>query len=40
MEHCKEKTAIRHLITGLKNCYPISYKLLMRLLERVVIHSD
>ncbi len=40
MEHSKEKTAIKHLIKALKNCDPISYNLLMRLLERLLINSD
>lgn len=40
MEHSKDLTAIRHLIKALKKCDQISYKLLMRLLERLVITTD
>lgn len=40
MERFKEKTAIQCLFNGLKNCNPISDKLLIRLLERIGIYPN
>jgi len=40
MEVYNDKTAIQHLFNGLKQCKPISEKLLMRLLERLGINCN
>ncbi len=40
MERYSNKPAIQHLFEGLKQCNPISDKLLMRLLERVGINFN
>ncbi len=40
MEHYTDKTAIKNLFDGLKQCNPISEKLLMKLLDRIGINSN
>ncbi len=40
MELYSNKPPIQHLFSGLKQCNPISDKLLMRLLERIGINSN
>jgi hypothetical protein len=40
MERFKEKTKIQYLFNALQKCYPISDKLLIRLLERIGIYSN
>ncbi|WP_278034202.1 hypothetical protein [Flavobacterium nitratireducens] len=40
MEPQSNKTPIQHLFSGLKQCNPISEKLLTRLLERIGINLN